>query len=115
MIRLRGAPEVHVVNHRRAPGPETTQLNVVPSFSKGRTMHELILQHLNEIKEKNTDVRQTIEKMFAELSSVKTDRTLLASLFVEVAKCLNQDLGSKSVKGMGSEPMSGLAAGKNAL
>jgi hypothetical protein len=68
-----------------------------------------------EIKEKNTDVRQTIEKMFTELSNVKTDRTLLASLFVEVAKCLNQDLGSKSVKGMGSEPMSGLAAGKNAL
>jgi hypothetical protein len=31
------------------------------------------------------------------LSGVKTDRTLLASLFVEVAKCLNQDLGPKSV------------------
>ena len=26
-----------------------------------------------------------VEKMFAELSNVKTDRTLLASLFVEVA------------------------------
>ena len=40
-----------------------------------------------------------IEKMFAELSNVKTDRTLLASLFVEVAKCLNQDLASKAGKG----------------
>jgi hypothetical protein len=65
-----------------------------------------------EIKEKNTDVRQTIEKMFAELSNVKTDRTLLASLFVEVAKCLNQDVGSKSVKGAGAELLSGVSAGK---
>jgi DNA repair exonuclease SbcCD ATPase subunit len=61
-----------------------------------------------EIKQKNADVRQTIETMFAELSSVKTDRTLLASLFVEVAKCLNQDLG---VKGAGGEPR-GMSAGK---
>ena len=66
-----------------------------------------------EIKQKNTDIRQTIEKMFAELSNVKTDRNLLASLFVEVAKCLNQDLGSKStVKGAGAERLSGLSAGK---
>jgi hypothetical protein len=64
-----------------------------------------------EIKQKNTDTRQMIEKMFAELSNVKTDRTLLASLFVEVAKCLNQDLGSKSVKGAGAERLSGLSAG----
>src|SRR6516165_9458070 len=58
-----------------------------------------------EIKQKNTDIRQMIEKMFAELSNVKTDRTLLASLFVEVAKCLNQDMGSKGVKGAGVEPL----------
>jgi DNA anti-recombination protein RmuC len=58
-----------------------------------------------EIKQKNTDVRQTIEKMFAELSNVKTDRTLLASLFVEVAKCVNQDVGSKSIRGAGAEPV----------
>jgi hypothetical protein len=32
--------------------------------------------------------------MFAELSNVKTDRNLLAGLFVEVAKCLNQDAAS---------------------
>ena len=51
--------------------------------------------------------------MFAELSSVKTDRTLLASLFVEVAKCLNQDVGSKStVKGGGAEQLRGLSANK---
>ena len=60
-----------------------------------------------EIKQKNTDVRQTIEKMFAELSNVKTDRTLLSSLFVEVAKCLNQDVGSKSIKGTVPEPLEG--------
>jgi hypothetical protein len=64
-----------------------------------------------EIKQKNTDIRQAIEKMFAELSNVKIDRTLLASLFVEVAKCLNQDVGSKSGKGPGGpEPLRG--AGK---
>jgi hypothetical protein len=34
--------------------------------------------------------------MFAELSNVKTDRNLLAGLFIEVAKCLNQDVGPKS-------------------
>ena len=90
------------------------QLNQFDRDMSDRLTHET--QSLREeIKEKNTDVRQTIEKMFAELSSVKTDRTLLASLFVEVAKCLNQDLGSKSVKGMGAERMSGLSAGKNAL
>ena len=38
-----------------------------------------------------------IEKMFAELSNVKTDRNLLAGLFVEVAKCLNQDVGPKTM------------------
>jgi chromosome segregation ATPase len=65
-----------------------------------------------EIKQKHTDVRQTIEAMFAELSNVKTDRTLLASLFVEVAKCLDQDLGSKSAKGAGVEPLRGMSAGK---
>src|SRR5207342_1780118 len=44
-----------------------------------------------EIKRKNDDTRQSIERMFAELSGVKTDRNLLAGLFVEVAKALNQD------------------------
>jgi len=46
-----------------------------------------------EIKQKNVDLRSTLEKMFGELSNVKTDRNLLAGLFVEVAKCLNQDIG----------------------
>ena len=67
----------------------------------------------DELKQRSADLGQTIEKMFAELSSVKTDRTLLASLFVEVAKCLNQDLGAKSmVKGGGAEPLRGLSANK---
>jgi chromosome segregation ATPase len=49
-----------------------------------------------EIRRRNEDIQHTIEKMFAELSGVKTDRNLLASLFVEVARCLNQDVGPKS-------------------
>ena len=48
-----------------------------------------------EIKRKSGDIQHMIEKMFAELSNVKTDRNLLAGLFVEVAKCLNQDAGPK--------------------
>jgi hypothetical protein len=50
----------------------------------------------DEIKEKNSDTRLTIEKMFGDLNGVKTDRNLLAGLLVEVARCLDQDLGSKS-------------------
>jgi hypothetical protein len=64
-----------------------------------------------EIKQKNVDMRQALENMFAQLSNVKTDRTLLASLFVEVAKCLNQDVGSKSVGG-GAEKLRGISGGK---
>lgn len=44
-----------------------------------------------DIKHRNEDTRTTIERMFSELSSVKTDRNLLAGLFVEIARCLNQD------------------------
>jgi chromosome segregation ATPase len=53
----------------------------------------------DEIKRRNEDTQHTLEKMFAELGNVKTDRNLLAGLFVEVAKCLNQDIGPKSVTG----------------
>jgi hypothetical protein len=49
----------------------------------------------DEIKRRNEDTQHTLEKMFAELANVKTDRNLLAGLFVEVAKCLNQDVGPK--------------------
>jgi hypothetical protein len=65
-----------------------------------------------EIKQKNTDGREMIEKMFAERSNVKTDRTLLASLFVEVAKCLNQDLASKAGKSGGAPSRCAGSAGK---
>jgi vacuolar-type H+-ATPase subunit I/STV1 len=47
----------------------------------------------DELRRRNEDIQHTIEKMFAELNSVKTDRNLLASLFLEVARCLNQDAG----------------------
>ena len=51
----------------------------------------------DELKRRNEDIQHMIEKMFAELSSVKTDRNLLASLFLEVARCLNQDVGPNRV------------------
>ncbi len=51
----------------------------------------------DEIRRRNDELRNTIERMFGELSNVKTDRNLLAGLFVEIAKCLNQDLSPKSV------------------
>jgi hypothetical protein len=55
------------------------------------------VQSLREdIKRRNDDIQHTMEKMFAELSNVKTDRNLLAGLFVEVAKCLSQDVGPKA-------------------
>ena len=47
----------------------------------------------DELRRRNEDIQHTIEKMFAELNNVKTDRNLLASLFLEVARCLNQDTG----------------------
>jgi chromosome segregation ATPase len=63
-----------------------------------------------EIKRKSGDIQHTIEKIFAELSNDKTDRSLLSSLFVEVAKCLNQDAGLKSA-GAGAEPSRGWPVG----
>jgi DNA repair exonuclease SbcCD ATPase subunit len=50
----------------------------------------------DEIKRRNEETQHTLEKMFAELANVKTDRNLLAGLFVEVARCLNQDTGPKN-------------------
>ncbi len=57
-----------------------------------------------EIKRRNDDARATVDRMFAELREVKTDRTLLAGLFVEVARCLNQELPAQFAnKGGGGE------------
>lgn len=61
----------------------------------------------DEIKRKNDDLQHAIEKMFAELTNVKTDRNLLAGLFVEVAKALNQDMGPKNAGKGGPEQMRG--------
>jgi hypothetical protein len=36
--------------------------------------------------------------MFTEVNHVKTDRNLLAGLFIEVARCLNQDVSSNEPK-----------------
>jgi chromosome segregation ATPase len=60
-----------------------------------------------EIRRRNDDLQRTIEKMFAELSSVKTDRNLLAGLFVEIARCLNQEVGPKSITKSTGEPARG--------
>jgi hypothetical protein len=60
-----------------------------------RLGHEV--QGLREdIRRRQDDSRATLERMFAELSNVKTDRNLLAGLFVEIAKCLNQDVTPKA-------------------
>jgi len=53
----------------------------------------------DEMRRRQDDMRATTERMFAELSNVKTDRNLLAGLFVEIAKCLNQDVAPKGVNG----------------
>jgi hypothetical protein len=50
----------------------------------------------DDIRKRNDDTRATMEGMFSELSNVKTDRNLLAGLFVEVARCLNQDMTPNS-------------------
>ena len=65
----------------------------------------------DDIKQKNADLRASLENMFAELSNVKTDRNLLAGLFLEVARCLNQDNGSKNTgKAIAVEPVRSFAA-----
>ena len=64
-----------------------------------RLGHEV--QSLREdIRRRQDDSRATTERMFAELSNVKTDRNLLAGLFVEIAKCLNQDTSPKGGNGV---------------
>ena len=76
-----------------------------------RDMADRLIQEVQSLREdmkrKNEDIQHTIEKMFAELSDVKTDRNLLAGLFIEVARCLNQDTGAKSVGKGGVEPLRG--------
>jgi hypothetical protein len=87
------------------------QLSQLDRDISDRLTHEA--QSLREeIKQKTADIRQTIERMFAELSNVKTDRTLLASVFVEVAKCLNQDMGPKGLKSASAELPGGPLIGK---
>jgi hypothetical protein len=61
----------------------------------------------DEIKRRSEDIQRTIEKMFSELSGVKTDRNLLAGLFVEVAKCLNQDTGPNAASNGAAGQMRG--------
>jgi len=53
----------------------------------------------DDMRKRQDDTRATIERMFSELSNVKTDRNLLAGLFVEIAKCLNQDTSPKGGNG----------------
>jgi hypothetical protein len=56
---------------------------------ESQTLHE-------EIRRRNDDTRATMERMLSELMHVKTDRSLLAGLFVEIARCLNQDSTAKA-------------------
>lgn len=62
----------------------------------------------DEIRRRNEDTRATIERMFSELSNVKTDRSLLAGLFVEIAKCLNQDMTPKPAAKGGNGEYTGM-------
>lgn len=57
----------------------------------------------DDIRRRTEDTRANIERMFSELSNVKTDRNLLAGLFVEIARCLNQDMTPKGGKAANSE------------
>lgn len=64
-----------------------------------------------EAKQKNIELRAMIENMFAELSNVKTDRNLLAGLFLEIARCLNQDNSAKNAgKSIAVEPIRSFSA-----
>jgi hypothetical protein len=57
----------------------------------------------DDIRRRNDEMRATTERMFSELGNVKTDRNLLAGLFVEIARCLNQDMSAKA----GAKPANG--------
>ena len=57
----------------------------------------------DDMKRRTEDTRATIERMFSDLSNVKTDRNLLAGLFVEIARCLNQDMSPKGGKAASGE------------
>jgi DNA repair exonuclease SbcCD ATPase subunit len=72
-------------------GQLSDQLARLERDMSDRVSHEV--QSLrDEIKRRNDDMRATVDRMFTELRDVKTDRTLLAGLFVEVARCLNQEM-----------------------
>jgi hypothetical protein len=60
----------------------------------------------DESRRRSDDMRATMERMFSELGNVKTDRNLLAGLFVEIARCLNQDVTQKTAakNGNGERP-----------
>jgi VIT1/CCC1 family predicted Fe2+/Mn2+ transporter len=84
-------------------GQLSDQLARLERDMSDRVSHEVQALH-DEIKRRSDDTRATLDRMFTELRDVKTDRTLLAGLFVEVARCLNQELPpSFASKGGGSE------------
>jgi hypothetical protein len=66
------------------------QLNQLDRDMNDRVTRESHSLH-EELKQKNADLTRTIETLFSQLTIAKTDRTLLASLFVEIAKCLHQE------------------------
>jgi hypothetical protein len=84
------------------------QLNQLDRDMNDRVTRESHSLH-EELKQKNADLTRTIETLFNQLTFVKTDRTLLASLFIEVAKCLNQN--GNGVRG---EALHGATDGKAA-
>ena len=68
------------------------------------TLERAAQEQREETKRRSEDLHGTIERMFSELSNVKTDRNLLAGLFVEIARCLNQEgLPKGAAKGGNAE------------
>jgi Mg2+ and Co2+ transporter CorA len=55
----------------------------------------------DEIRKRGEDTHATMQRMFSELSNVKTDRNLLAGLFVEIARVLNQEPAAKGSSAKG--------------
>lgn len=64
----------------------------------GRDMADSLTREIQsvreEMKRRHDDLRHMLEDALAEMSGVKTDRSLLAGLFLEVASCLGQDSGT---------------------
>jgi vacuolar-type H+-ATPase subunit E/Vma4 len=70
----------------------------------GRDMADSLTREVqtlrDEMKRRNDDLKHLLEEALGDMNGVKTDRSLLAGLFLEVANCLGQDgAGAPSANG----------------